>query len=247
MTLTDILKRCCESPDLHLAERTIPQFQAYALGYEFHANLEPEDFDYDAFTDAVKGDYGVCDSWPSNVATWSFLEAVEGAERSLSRYLDYRTRLASPTRKAPEVHARVDLFKGLSSMEAIRKRPGMYFGNDAAASHLWSMLSGCSWAEMDTTGKPGKAHAFQALFQSWIEERFPFSNGIPWHRTFHFVSLGSAERSLSTFFDHFDLFQSGERPDCLSKTARTIMKNIAEEFGTDPSDMEDAIKRIAPI
>ena len=131
--------------------------------------------------------------------------------------------------------------------QSIRNRAGMYFGNDVAASHIWSMISGCRWAEIDETGEPGKACAFQIQFQSWVEERFPFSRGIPWHRTFYFVLVSSSGWSLKTFFNHLDLFQAGERPDCLSQTARMMMKSIAEKCGCDPADMENMIKRIAPI
>ena len=223
------------------------QYQAYTFGYQFHASLEPEELDNDAFTDAVKKDYGVQGAWPLNVATTGFLVAAEGTEGALSKYLAYRERLAIPTDEQPLSHTGNDLFEILSSKDAIRKRPGMYFGNDAAASHIWSLISGCRWAEIDETGEPGKACAFQIQFQSWVEERFPFSKGIPWHRTFYFVSVSSSDWSLKTFFDHFDLFQAGERSDCLSQTARIMMNSIAEQCGCDPSSMEATIKRIAPI
>jgi hypothetical protein len=122
----------------------------------------------------------------------------------------------------------------LSSKDSIRKRPRLYFWNDASASHIWSLISGRHWAAIDATGEPGKACAFRIQFQSWVEERFPFSKGIPWHRTFYILSVESSECSLRTFFDHFDLFQAGERPDCLSQTARIIMNSIAENAGVTP-------------
>ena len=245
MTETDTLRRCCESPGDHLAEPRFSQFEAYKFGYEFHTALGAEEFDNNAFTAAVKEDYGVQDSY--NVATTGFLVAAEGDMQALSKYLEYRERLANPTNERRESHSAHDLFEILSSKDLIRKRPGMYFGNDAAASHIWSLISGCRWAEINETGEPGKACAFQIQFQSWVEERFPFSKGIPWYRTFYFVSVSSSDWSLKTFFDHFDLFQAGERPDCLSQTARIMMNSIAEKCGCDPSDMEDTIKRIAPI
>ena len=247
MTLTNILRRCCESPDGHLAERTLAQFHAYSLGYGFRKAVEAEDFDNSAFTAAVKEDYGVHDSWPLSVATTGFLVAAEGAERALAKYLDYRERFAKPTNEPCEFDARFDFLEILSAEDSIRKRPALYFGNDPGASHIWSMISGCRWAEFDESGQPGRAAAFQADFQGWLEERFPFSKGIPWHRTLYFVSLGSSSWSLETFFDCFDLFRSGEPPDSPSQAARTIMESIAERYGCDPSDMADDIKRIAPI
>ena len=247
MTTTDILKRCCDSPCDHLAEPSFSQFQAYSFGYELHTALKNEDFDNDAFTAAVKEDYGVQGSWPFNVVTTGFLVAAEGKKGALPKYLEYRERLAKPTDEQRESRAAHDLLEILSSKDSIRKRPGMYLGNDAAASHMWSLISGCRWAEIYETGEPGKACAFQIQFQSWVEERFPFSRGIPWCRTFYFVSLSCSDRSLKTFFDHFDLFRSGERPDCLSQTARIMMNSIAEKCGCAPSGMEDTIKQIAPI
>lgn len=246
MTTTEILRRCCEAPEAHLAELTFAQFQAYELGYRF-GGLEMEDFDEDVFMRAVKEDYGVQDSWPFNVATTGFLVAVEGDQLALARYLSYRERFAKRTDGKRRHTTRHDLLEMLSDREGIRKRPAMYFGNDPSASHIWSMMSGFRWAEIDECGEQGQASAFLTQFQSWIEERFPFSKGIPWHRTLFFVSLGSSSRSLGTFFDCFDLFRSGEASDSPSRAARIMMESISEEFECDPSDMTDVIKRIAPI
>lgn len=249
VTETELLRRCCESPDDHLAERRLTQFEAYTLGYRAHSAIEAEDFDDDAFTCAVKRDFRVGGSWPCNVATTGFLVAAEGEERALSKYLDYRARLSKPTGERDEPYSATGLFEKLASKDAhsLRKTPQLYFGNEPAVSHILSMISGCRWAEIDANCAPGKASAFQVLFQSWIEERFPFSRGIPWHRTLHFVSLHSSEGSLRTFFEYFDLFQSGERPESLSQSARLMLKSIAARCGCDPADLEDTIRRIAPI
>lgn len=249
MTTTDILTRCYKSPSDHLAATALSQFLAYSLGYELHAALTPEDFNNHTLTSAITRDYAIQEAWPSNLSSTGFLIAAEGEERALSKYLHYRTSLAKPINEkdAPPPFATDDLFRFLSAPDALRKRPRMYLGNEARVSHVWSLISGHCWAEIDTSGKPGKACAFQTGFQRWIEERFPFSKGIPWHRTLYFLSLSSAEISLKTFFDHFDLFQAGESPGCPSITARTIMDSIKKGCGYDPTDIEETIKRIAPI
>jgi hypothetical protein len=78
-----------------------------------------------------------------------------------------------------------------------------------------------------------------AKFQAWVEARFPFSRGIPWHRTFLCLCLGSSARSLQTGFEHFDLFLRGEAPDCPSPTAATIMETTGVSAET--------AKEVAPI
>lgn len=247
MTETDILRRCCESPVDHLAETSLTHFQAYTIGYGFQATLACEDMDEMAFHQAVKEDYAIQGDLPMNVATRGFLEAAEGAERGLSKYLAYRERLAKPLSQNIPSKTESNLLEVLASHHTIRKRPAMFFGNDASCAHIWSLISGCRWAEMDSQSGPGMAGAFEIQFQQWVEARFPFSKGIPWHRTFYFVCLGSSERSLKAFFDFFDLFQAGAQPDCLSKTGRNMMNNIADICGVDPSGLEEDIKRIAPI
>jgi hypothetical protein len=247
MTETDILRRCCEHPTAHLAEPTISQFMAYSLGYEWHKGLEAENLDRVAFREAVKTDYHVEGDWPINVATTGYLEAVEGPSGALSKYLHYRDRLASPNSMQQPARSSGDLFEFLDSKDGFRKLPAMYFGNDTAAAHIWSMLSGYRWAETDSASSPAHASVFLARFQDWVEHRFPFSRGIPWHRTFYFVSVSSSALSLHTFFDHFDLFRAGEPPDCLSQTARTIISTIVDGSGCDPSSIEHIARKIAPI
>jgi hypothetical protein len=247
MTKTDILRRCCECPGDHLAENDLTHFQAYEIGYGFYGNLDVEEFNEHAFTQAVKEDYAIQGYWPLNVATLGFLEAAEGRERALHKYLGYRERFAKVTRAGEESTNKYNLLELLASPHTIRKRPALFFGNNATASHIWSLISGCRWAEKDETDVPGVACTFQARFQHWIEERFPFSKGIPWHRTIYFITLGSPDRSLKTFFDCFDLFHAGERPDSLSQTARNMLNSVVKHCGGEASDLEDAVKRIAPI
>lgn len=247
MNQTDILRRCCEHPTEHLAEPTLSQFNAYCYGYEFHTGFDAEKFDLDAFTEAVKTDYDVRGDWPVNVAATGFLVAAERPSEALAKYLHYRNRLAKPIRGQRTPHSCGKPLDFLDSMDGLRKRPKMYLGNDASASHIWSMLSGYRWAETDASSNPAEITSFLVHFQDWVEQRFPFSRGIPWYRTFYFLSISSSENSLRTFFSHFDLFRAGEPPTSLSQTARTMMANIVEHSNCDPSSIEHILKKIAPI
>lgn len=249
MTRLEILRRCCEAPELHLARTSINQFMAYELGYEIGCGQHLTDYpDRDLIDQAIIEDYQLPGRWPMNLSFRCFLTAAEGEAGGLQKYLEYLQRFTQTPKEeahSPAWHS-ISVFEFLRRAEGVRKRPAMYFGNDVSSEHMWSMMSGVCWAERDA-GAPGEACDFMERFQAWTEERFRYCRGIPWHRSLYFLSLFSCDWSLRTFFDCFDLFIAGEPPDCLSTIARTIVENIGECSNMTREELEQTTKDIAPI
>lgn len=248
MTYLEILKRCCESPEVHLAKPSVLQFEAYEFGYQIcHSDRLEGLPDIKAIQRAIITDYQLPSRWPYNLNFRTFLTAVEGEVGSLRKYHEYRQRFTLPSEPEPKWPMYcLGLFESIRT-EGFRKRPGMYFGNDVSSAHMWSMVSGACWAERDSASGPGEACDFMESFQAWIEARFPYCRGIPWHRSLYFLSLSCCDISLRTFFDCFDLFMAGEPPDCLSTIARTIVENIGECSNMSRDELEQTSKGIAPI
>jgi hypothetical protein len=246
MTFTDLLQRCCDTPADHLADTTIDQFGAYEFGYQCRVDLTPQSFDYDEFVATVMADYHLAAPIPQNSHIRNFLTAAEGPHGGLLKYLDYNRRLAKPYDGPPPTRAKIDLIDFLQS-EAFRKRPAMYLGNDRSAAHAWSMLSGAAWAERDHPELGSRTLDFMRDFQAWMEERYPFSRGIPWHRSIHLIVLHSADRSLASFHELLDLFLSGAPADSPSATALLILQNIGDCENQSAAELEEIVKKIAPI
>lgn len=214
MTQTQLLERCCQQPEAHLAVAAMNHYQAYLTGYQIVADTDEEDFDLVHFEKQLMTDYKLKKRWCSSRSALCFLTLVEGDPNSLHVYLKYRQQLAvrSESQTLANEHRKDwDLEELLSVRGAIRRRPKMYLGNDAGSGHVWSLISGARWAEKDHPRETGEGWAtrFMREFQIKIEQCNPCSRGVPWHRTLWFNCLCAHDISLSGFFSCFTCFQSG--------------------------------------
>jgi hypothetical protein len=50
-------------------------------------------------------------------------------------------------------------------------------------------------------------------FQKWIEQRYRYFRGVPWHRALLVGSNFSYEESSKIFYECFDRFMAGDPPD----------------------------------
>ncbi len=210
MIYLDILRRCCEDPDAHLAEASPWFFHHYHLGYELRSDYSPRPFDYDAIEQAIKADYKLPCYWPRSAHFFSFLIAAEGKAKALWKVHEYVSRFpAPPEPDLPCSCFSTDLHEFLSA-KAVREKPGLYFGNDVSAEHIWTMLSGASWFERDSGAEERPACDLMERFQARIERIYPYSRGIPWHRIL--MIYGGVGYSYTDFFEHYDRMM-GTKPD----------------------------------
>jgi hypothetical protein len=86
-----------------------------------------------------------------------------------------------------------------------------------------ALLNGGIEAERVHTGVSSTA-ALLDNFQLWLEARYPWALGRPWHRILRFQNLWCPERSLDAFWTHFDLFRNGEPPDALTPTGKHMFE-----------------------
>jgi hypothetical protein len=93
-------------------------------------------------------------------------------------------------------------------MDAIRKRPAMYFSNDYWLPQMWAMCNGYVVAEQDIGKESSDARTLLA-FERWIWERYPFAEGKNWGKLFQFLAMGVLLGSLELFYDEFELFLDG--------------------------------------
>lgn len=107
---------------------------------------------------------------------------------------------------------------------ALRQRPRMYFGNTPdLMGCLVAFFSGSIEAERLYTGISATATVLEH-FQIWMNARYPWALGRPWHRILLFQNLWNAERSLAGFWTHFDLFHEGQQPDAMTATAQHLFE-----------------------
>lgn len=202
------------------------------MGYGYL--LQTEYFDERYFAAMVQEDYHLTDQLPSNCCPSGFLKAMHGEEKALYLYLDYQRRLAFPLEeKAPAdnvVTFEWNPFDAMKPGEGMRKRPGMYFGNEFSAAHLWSFLSGNRWRELDTGKTHGPVGTFMREFQQWFEARHPFGKDIPWHRTMLFLVMECPQQSWDEFFECYDLFSEGKSPDHPSRKVEEAVSHVLERL-----------------
>lgn len=159
-----------------------------------------------------------------NIAPLARLRAADDAE-AYELYFELRTQVAGlpqhPVKRNPIV---VELFEMLREIQG---RPGMYFGNDFRFLQVWAFCSGFRWAERDANAGDYQAEPLFTSFPPWLEVRYPFARGLPWHRLFSALGLNSADWAFRLFFEHVELFRAGEPPDTEDPTMRKMWANIA--------------------
>lgn len=203
-TFVDLLQRCCDEPGKHLDEQSCAHFDAYLLGYTSVAQLQATAGVSQRFEKRVEADFSTGNLTFHRFNHTSFLVAALGEPAALHRKLAYLKELHTPSQILDDHTGRNDLFKLLGPGGPIRTRPEMYLSNTASAPLFWSLISGAYWAEQDAGIRDGHYGRFFTGFQHWVEQGYPFSQGIPWGRTFLLISLGVAEQSVSAFFTAFD-------------------------------------------
>jgi len=117
----------------------------------------------------------------------------------------------------------------------------MFMGNDPRPSDIWNMFASYCWAERDLGVFPSEIAAKLCSFQPWVEQRFPFCQGYPWHRAFTILALESAAISFEYFYSSFDMFMAGGSPDDLGAWAKKMADAMTEGDG---SDVDDALKKV---
>jgi hypothetical protein len=108
----------------------------------------------------------------------------------------------------------------------IQERPAIYFGNGFRFLQVWAFCSGFRWAERDASVQDSLSEPLFAGLSEWLEDRYPFSRGIPWHRLFHALALGNASWAFTSFMEHLGLYLAGERPDAQDPTMKKMLSNI---------------------
>lgn len=209
-TFVDLLQRCCDEPGKHLDEQSCAHFDAYLLGYTSVAQLQATTCVAQAFEKRVEADFSTGNLTLHRFNHTAFLVAALGEPGALQRKLDYLKELHVPSKNLDEHTGCNDLFKLLAADGPLRKRPELYLGNAVSAPLFWSLLSGASWAERDLGIQEGRYGQFLAGFQPWMEQGYPFAQGIPWGRALLLVSLDWAEQSVRTFFTSFDNYLAQE-------------------------------------
>ena len=111
-------------------------------------------------------------------------------------------------------------------LEALKARHAMYFGNGFTLLHVWAFCSGFRWAERDSNIIGSLAEPLFTSFPTWLEARYPFSRGVPWHRLFTALALGHPSGAFDSFFEHLQLHLSGLGPGTEDPTMKAIIENI---------------------
>jgi hypothetical protein len=106
----------------------------------------------------------------------------------------------------------------------------LYFGNGFRFLQVWAFCSGFRWAERDAKVADSLAEPLFTSFQEWLEVRYPFARGIPWHRLFNALGLDSADWAFRLFLEHAELFLAGEPPDTEDPTMKKMWANIAAQL-----------------
>lgn len=261
--LHTLYQRLQADPVAHLGRKSISLVSGYELGYDLALERwgRPSPlfrFDPQMFRSWTERRFG----WPEDefcrhgLKCFATLMSVDDAS-ALDNYVQLFAEASSqleevPPRPSAAEVASQSLIEFLC-FDRFRTRPAMWMGNGSSADHLWALCSGYCWAERDMNVGSSSDAQLMRKFQDWMAERYPFARGQPWNRVLNFLSLGSPQGSFDLFFEMFDMFRAGNRPEALSSTARTMVSAITQQLisqnpSADPGEAEKwaaaATKRI---
>lgn len=256
LSYQDLLERAAQEPEAHLAHPDLVHWRIYEFGYNVGLGASGlpivcDDFDQQGFLDRYCERLGLSGNPPHNLSALSLIQLrAVPPSASLRDYVAARALCADCSRvEVPNV---CDSIGGAGVVnllkERVRKKPGMYFGGPGSVTKIWTFIRGYSWARADTLGGTANQHDPLAGFQQWMEDRHPYSQGIPWHRTLEYLCLWNSARAWESFFENLELFEAGKPPDTLSETAEIMLDAIkanSPETAGDP-ELEKIVRRIAP-
>lgn len=236
-TYDDLLVRCYNDPKEHLSLLSVDSFEAYLVGYELCCEEMELEFpidplNSDAIDDCIEKKYYLSDRYPGNQKKRAILKLFSSSEKEFyKKWIDLRADLNSKldlkqfekraiSKYTFEGRLCVD-FPNINCqtlqllLGGIQKKPAMYFGNRRSVESIWNLVQGYSWCMNDNDTKSSELTDRFNDFTLWVEERYPYSKGAPWYRTFELVALNSSLGSLERFYEDFTFFLGSESSDCL--------------------------------
>jgi len=241
-TMDSILTRVQSNPITHLSCRSLNALEGYIIGYYQACDVwsvpQPvEEIDRDDLfrwlcsqietTSEHAGRLNAF-NW-LNIIPWAHFLSADDRE-AFDTYFELRAqapRTAKPTVLVRETSANpVPRETLLDTLQRIRERPAMYFGNRFQPLQLWSFSCGFYWAEQDNEIKSSLSEPLFTSFPIWLATRYPFSQGVPWHRLFDALGLSSPLWAFDCFIEHLGLFLSGKPSDTPDSTMQCILENI---------------------
>lgn len=110
--------------------------------------------------------------------------------------------------------------------ELMKTKPALYFGNHRWVSGLWALCNGFLWAERDLGITDSSDAMNMELFQFWIDERYPIAKGKTWDKIFYFNAIHSESWALKQFYENFEMFLGGKKPDSPPRWVEEAIENI---------------------
>ena len=236
-TVGELCERLRRDPARALGARSPGTLDAYLLGYasalEHHgkAPLLDETGGFRSFCDWVLGQVTLSREHGSRLNAMSALSpasiallASEDEHAAFETFLALRARCVEERGSMATPYATLgEQPTLLRVLAAVRKRPGMYFG-DKRVVHCWALVNGYADAEVDH-GVSSTDTARLQNFQVWVDERYPFGRGQPWFRVFRLLAIDPS-RECEVFFGDLDVFLAGHPPDAPDRAMTEMLASI---------------------
>jgi hypothetical protein len=241
-----LLERIRQYPKEHLGQICVSRISSYVMGYDFarkvwglpdvHRRLSR-----DKFREWQDSKFHLC---RQNIQSLCILVS-EDEKQAFDLFFEFHHMALAECATDLVIKEDIDSkhFNGVTATktstlielilntEGIRKRPAMYFGNDKLTG-LWAMCNGFLWAEKDLGIIDSSDSVNLELFQTWLDERYPFAKGQTWDKLFYFEGL-SDTGGLQQFHENFEMFLEGKKSDAPAKWIETaveaMLKNQKEE------------------
>lgn len=213
--MDEVWGRIRKAPIEHLSCHSLDALTAYEVGYVFACGrwgiptpLRPHG---DEVLEWLRSRIEVTDEHAGrlnafnwlNVAPFARLVAADDRE-AFDVYLELYDQIPAPLTRHSWGQRQSDESL-VDILRRIQERPAIYFGNGFRFLQVWAFCSGFRWAERDASVQASLSEPLFAGFSKWLEARYPFSRGIPWHRLFHALALGNASSAFTSFMEHFGL------------------------------------------
>jgi hypothetical protein len=233
----DLLLHVAGDPVGLLGGKSFPLLESFMLGYRCNlpTGVSFSTLPMPSFEGFVRERFPTSERWTEHLSATCYVHFLGPDDASafdlyVALCRDYfATRRQAGVPRTSEGPCLYDVLK------AVCQRPRMYFiRTPDMMACLIAFLKGGMEAERIHTGTSATA-VLLGEFQVWLEARYPWALGRPWHRILSFQNLWHADGTLAAFWTHFDLFRHGESPDAMTPAAKHL-------FETDPGveDMSEA-------
>jgi hypothetical protein len=251
----ELLLHVAEDPPRHLGGKSLALFDAFTYGYGagLPSGTTLRYLPTPGFEEFVRERFRIPERWPEHLSTKCYINFLGTDDAGV---FDFYVELcreyfaanppAPPEPAGSTAQARDEEGNLVTLLEAVCKRPRMYFGGHRDLMEcLTALLNGHIEAERAHAGASATASLLDN-FQAWMNARHSWALGRPWQRIFLFQNLGE-DRAVTAFWTFFEMFRKGELPDALTPVGKRLYETNSDLEGMSESERTAWKKKLNQI